>query len=133
MQRDLHPRALLLRHIHIVSVNTSQYSLVCHNNNVLASFQLHDDRFETNDNVTIGFAAAVAIVVFVVVAGSEIFRVAICDLLIGETVAYAGVELVKGFPFQFGVPGRRGGKEARSLNGAFQGGGPDSELAVVSH
>ena len=106
---------------------------MCHNDDVLASFHLHDDRFETDDNVAVGFAAAVTVVVFVVVAGAEIFRVAVCDLLIGEAVAYAGVELVKGFPFKFGVPGRRGGKEARSLNGAFQGGGPDGELAVVSH
>ncbi len=92
---------------------------MCHDNDVLAPFQLHYNGFETNDNVAVGFASAVAVIVFVVVAGAEIFRVAVCDLLIGEAVADAGVELVKGFPFKFGVAGGGGGKEARSLDRAF--------------
>lgn len=132
MQRHLHPRALLLRHIHVVSVDTSQYSLVCHNNDVLAPFQLHNDRFKTDDNIAVGFATAVAVIVFVLVAGTEIFRVAVCDLLVGEAVADAGVELVEGFPFKLAIAGGGGGKEARSLDGAFQGGGPDGQLTVVT-
>lgn len=132
MQRHLHPRTLLLRHIHIIRINTPQHSLMRHNYDILAALQLHNDRLQPNDDVAVGFAAAVAVVVLVVVAGAEIFRVTVRDFLIGEAVADARVELVEGFPFEFGVAGGRSGEEARGLDGAFEGGGPDCELAVVA-
>ena len=44
MQRDLHPGALLLRHVHIICVDAPEYGLMRHNNNVLAPFEFHDDR-----------------------------------------------------------------------------------------
>lgn len=105
MQRHLHPRTLLLRHIHIIRIDTPQHSLMCHNDDVLAALQLHDDRLEPDDDVAVGFAAAVAVIVFVVVASAEVFWVAICDFLVGEAVADARVELVEGLPFEFGVAG----------------------------
>ena len=50
--------------------------------NVLASLQFHDDRFETNDHITIRLASTIAIVVFIVIAGLEILRILLRNLLI---------------------------------------------------
>ena len=66
---------------------------------VFAAFEFHDYGFETDYHVAVGFTAAVAVVVFVVVAGAEVFGVAVGDFLVGEAVADAGVELVERFPF----------------------------------
>ena len=60
-----------------------------HNNNILAAFQFHDDRLQTDDDVAIAFTAAVPVVVLVVVARLEVFRVLVGDFLIGKTVADA--------------------------------------------
>lgn len=49
---------------------------------VLASLQLHDDRFEPNNNVAIGLASSVAIVVFVVISGLKVFGVLVGDFLV---------------------------------------------------
>lgn len=83
MQWNLHPRALLLRHIHIIRIDTPQNSLMRDNNNILAALQFHDDGFQPDDDIPIRFAPAVAIVVFVVVTRAEVFRVLVCDFLIG--------------------------------------------------
>ena len=83
MQWHLHPRTLLLRHIHVVGVYTPQHCLVRHYDNILAPFQFHDDGFETDHDVSIGFPAPVAVVVFVIVAGAEVFGVAVCNFLVG--------------------------------------------------
>lgn len=50
--------------------------------NVLASLQFHDDRFETNDHITIRLASTIAIVVFIVITGLEILRILLRNLLI---------------------------------------------------
>ena len=100
---------------------------------VLAAFEFHDYGFEADDDVAVGFTAAVAVVVFVVVAGFEVFRVAVGDFLVGEAVADAGVELVEGFPFEFVVAFGGGGEVARCLDGAFESRGPDCQLAVVTN
>ena len=92
---------------------------------VFAALEFHDYGFKTDDDVAVGFTAAVAVVVFVVVAGAEVFGVAVGDFLVGEAVADARVELVEGFPFEFVVAFGRGGEVARCLDGAFEGGGPD--------
>ena len=66
---------------------------------VFATLEFHDYGFETDDDVAVGFTAAVAVVVFVIVPSAEVFGVAVGDFLVGEAVADARVELVEGFPF----------------------------------
>lgn len=96
-----------------------------HDDDVLAAFQLHDDGLEADHDVAVGLPAPVAVIVFVVVARAEVFRVAVFDFLVREPIAHAAVEFVQRFPFQFRVALRRGGQEARRLNRAFQRAGPD--------
>ena len=127
MQRHLHPRTLLLRHIHIVSIDAPQDGLVRDDDDILAALQLHDDGLEADDHIAVALAAAVAIIVFVVVPGFEVLGVEGLDLGIGQTVADAGVELVEGFPFEFGGGDRGGGEVVGGLDGALQGRGPDCE------
>ena len=119
MQRHLHPRTLLLRHIHVVRVYTPQHRLVRHDDNVFTSLQFHDDGLETDHDVPVGFPAPVAVVVFVVVPGPEVFGVAVCDFLVGEAVANAGVKFVERFPFQLVIAFWGGGEEAGCLDCAF--------------
>ena len=61
---------------------------------ILSTFQLHDDWLQPNDNVTIGFAAEVAIVVLVFISGAEVLGVTFFDFGVGEAVTDAAVELV---------------------------------------
>ena len=70
------------------------------NDNILGSFQLHDDRFQANHNITIRFAAAVPIVELVLVTLNEVFRIHVLDFLVRHAVANASIELVEGFPLQ---------------------------------
>jgi len=79
-----------------------------HNQNILGAFQFHDDGLETDHNITVRFTATVSVVVFVVIAGLEIFGVLFFDLGVGEAIADAGIEFVQGFPLEL-VVGR--GKE----------------------
>jgi hypothetical protein len=130
MQRNLHPRTLLLRNIHIVSVDTPKDRLMGNDDDILAALEFHDDRLEADDDVAVALAAAVAVVVLVVVAGAEVFGELVLDLLVGEAVADAGVELVERFPFQLVVALGRFGEEAGGLDGAFEGRGPDGEFAA---
>ena len=125
MQRHFHPRTLLLRYVHVVGIYTSQHGLVRDDDDVLAALEFHDYGFEADYHVAVGFTAAVAVVVFVVVAGAEVFGVAVGDFLVGEAVADARVELVERFPFEFVVAFGGSGEVARCLDGAFEGGGPD--------
>ena len=103
MQRHFHPRALFLRHIHIVGIDTSQHGLMRHDNDVFAPFQLHDDGFQPDDHVAIAFTASVSVIIFVVVAGFEVLGVLSFDFSVGEAVADARVEFVEGFPFELVV------------------------------
>ena len=132
VQGDLHPRALLLRDIHVVGVDAPQDGLVGDDDDVLAPFELHDDGFEADDDVAVGLAAPVAVVVLVVVARLEVFRVAVRNVLVREAVADARVQLVQGLPLELVVALWGGGEEAGGLDGAFEGGGPDGELAVIA-
>lgn len=66
---------------------------------VFAAFEFHNYGLEADYHIAVGFTAAVAVVVFVVIAGLEVFGVAVGDFLVGEAVADARVELVEGFPF----------------------------------
>ena len=74
-----------------------------HDDDILAAFQLHDDRLQSDDDVAIGFSAPVAIVVFIVVSRFEIFRVLVRNLLVREAVADARVQFVQCFPFKLVV------------------------------
>ena len=116
MQRHLHPGTLLLRHVHIIRVDAPQHRLMRHDDDILAPFELHDNRLEPDDHVSITLASSVAIVVFVVVARSEVFRVALFDFFVGEAVTDAAVEFVQRFPFEFVVAFGRGGEEAGRLD-----------------
>ena len=132
VQRNLHPRAFLLRHVHVVGVDAPEHRLVRDDDHVLAPFQLHDDRLKADDHVPVGLAPAIAVVVFVLVASGKVFGVDVGDFFVREAVAHAGVELVESFPFQLGVHARAGGKEASGLDGTFEGGGPDGQFSVVA-
>lgn len=103
MQRHLHPRTLLLRHIHVIRIDAPQHGLMRHDDDILTAFQLHDDRLKSDDYIAIGFSAPVAIVVLVVVSRFEIFGVLVRNLLVREAVAGAGVQFVQGFPFELVV------------------------------
>ena len=82
MQRHLHPGTLLLRHVHVIRVDTPQDGLVRHDDDILTAFQFHDDRLESDDYVAIGFSTPVAIVVLIIVSRFEIFRVPVRNLLV---------------------------------------------------
>lgn len=103
VQRHLHPGTLLLRHIHVIRVDTPQHGLMRHNDDILTAFQFHDDRLKSDNYVAIGLSAPVAIIIFIVVSRFEIFRVFVRNLLVRETVADARVEFVQGFPFELVV------------------------------
>lgn len=133
VQGHFHPRALLLRDVHVVCVDASQDGLVRDDDDVLATLELHDDGLEPDDHVAVRLPAAVAVVVLVVVARLEVFRVAVRDLLVREAVAEARVELVQRLPFEFVVALWGRGEEAGGLDGALEGRGPDGELAVVAN
>lgn len=94
------------------------------NEDVLRALQLHDDGLKADDNIAIGLAAGVTVVVLVVIAGLEILRVTVLDFAIGETITNSRIKLVEGFPFELLKL-----KESRGLNGTPEGGGPNSQLA----
>ena len=125
MQWHFHPRTLLLRHVHIVGVDAPQDCLVRDNNHIFTPLQLHDDRLQSDDDIAVRFAAPVAVVVLVLVAGREILGVAFGDFLVCETVADARVEFVQGLPFELRIVLVGRGEEAGSLDGTTKGGGPD--------
>ena len=118
VQRDLGPGRLVGAGIHKVRVDAADDGLVRHDDHVAAPLEFHDDRFQPDDDVTVRLAAAVSVVVFVVVASLEVFGVAILDLLVGEAVADARVDLVEGFPFQL-VPAGFFLEESCGLDGAL--------------
>ena len=103
VQRDLHPGALFLRHVHVVGVDAPQHGLMGHDDDIFAAFEFHDDGLESDDHVAVGFPAQIAIVVLVVVSSFKVFGVLVRNLLIGQPVAHARVQLVQGFPFEFVV------------------------------
>jgi hypothetical protein len=87
MQGHLHPWTLLLRNIQEIRIDAPKHSLVRNDNDVLTALQFHDNRLKTDNHIPIRLAATVAVVVFIVVAGLEVFRVLVGDLLVGQTVA----------------------------------------------
>jgi len=130
VQGHFHPGTLLLRDVHVVSVDAAQDGLVRDDDDVLAALEFHDDGFEPDDDVAVTLAASVAVVVFVVVTGPEVFGESVFDFLVGEAVADAGIEFVERFPFELVVAFWRLREEARRLDGAFEGRGPDGKFAA---
>ena len=120
VQRHFHPRTLFLGNIHVVRIYAAQHRLVRHDDDILAAFEFHDDGFEADDDVAVGFAASVTVVVLVVITGAEVFGVAVGYFLVGERVTDARVELVEGFPFEFGVALWGGGEVPGCLDGSFE-------------
>ena len=132
MQRHLHPGTLLLRHVHVIRVDTPQHGLVRHDDDILTALQLHDDRLKPDNNVAIRLSTPVAIIVFIVISRFEIFGVLVRNLLVRETVADARVQFVQGFPFELVVAFWGCVEKSSCLYCAFKGGGPDCKLAVVT-
>lgn len=124
---DLHPWALLLRHVHEVRVDASQDRLVRHDQDVLAALELHDDGLQADDHVAVRLAAEVAVVVLVFVALRKVIGVLLLDLGVRQAVADAGVELVQCFPFQL-----LEFEEPRGLDCSLEGGSPNGEFATVA-
>lgn len=91
VQGHVHPRTLCLVLLHEVCVDASQHGLVCNDENILASFQLHDDGLKSNNNVTVRLAASITVVILVLVAGGEIFGIPILDFLVCQAVANSRV------------------------------------------
>jgi hypothetical protein len=126
VQGHLHPRTLLLGTTHEVGIDTPQDGLMRHDENILRTLQLHDDRLEPDDDVAVRFAAQVAVVVLVRVAGFEVVGVFLFDFGVGQAVADARIELVERFPGQLLV-----WKMLGCLSGAFEGRGPDGQREVA--
>lgn len=122
MQRHIHPRTPLVVPLHIIRIHAPQHRLVRDDEDILRPLQLHDDGLEARHHVGVGLAAAVAVVVLVGVAGGKVLGELVLDVLVGEAVADAGVELVEGLPLEL-VVGR--GEEAGGCDGAFESRGPD--------
>ncbi len=55
---------------------------MCNDDDVLTPLKFHNDRFEADDHISIRFAATVAVIILVVVAGLEVFGKLFRDLLI---------------------------------------------------
>lgn len=100
---------------------------------VLASLQFHDDRFKPDDHVAVALPPSVAVIVFVVVTGPEVFRVLVGNFLVRQPIADAGIKLVESFPFKFVVTISRPRQEPRGLDGTFQSRGPDRQMTVIAY
>lgn len=82
VQRHIHPGTLGLVVLHKVGIYAAKHSLVRHNQNVLATFQFHNDWLQANNNVTVRFSAGIPVVVLVFVAGNKVLGVTILDFLV---------------------------------------------------
>lgn len=89
--------------------------------NVLASLQFHDDRFESDDHIAVALSTSVAVIVFIVVTGLEVFRIPVGNFLVRQAIADAGIKLVESFPFKFVIALLRSRQEPRGLDGSLKG------------
>lgn len=126
MQRNFHPRALILGDIHKVRINAPQHGLMRHNHDIFTPLHLHNNRFQPNHHITIRLSSLVTVVVFIVVTSAEIFRIGFLNFFVGETVANSGVKFVESFPLLFGV-----GEVVRGLDRTFHGRGPERDVGVT--
>ena len=103
MQRDLHPGALLLWHVHVIRIYAPEHGLMRHDNNVFASFQFHDDGLQTYNDVAIALATAITVIILVIITRLKVLRILVSDFLVSETVADTRIKLVQSLPFEFVV------------------------------
>lgn len=54
-----------------------------HDEDVFATLQLHDDGFKADDDVTVGLAAEVPVIVFIFIALAEILWELLLDFTVG--------------------------------------------------
>lgn len=126
VQRYLHPGRLFLRAAHEISVDAAKHGLVSDNEDVLATLQLHNDGLEADDDVAVGLATQVAVVVLVCISALEVLGVTLFNLGVGQSVTDTRVELIEGLPGELLVR-----QEAGSLDCSLEGGSPDGELGIA--
>jgi hypothetical protein len=63
VQRNFHPRRLVLWDIHEVCVNTTQDSLVSNDHDVFPTLHFHDNGLKTDNDIAVRFTTLVAVVV----------------------------------------------------------------------
>lgn len=86
VQRYLHPRGLFLGAAHEISVDAAKHGLVSDNEYVLATLQLHNDGLEADDDVAVGLAAQVAVIVLVCISALEVLGEALFNLGVGQSI-----------------------------------------------
>lgn len=96
--------------------------------NILTALQLHDDGLKTNNNITVGLSATIAVVVFIIVTGGKVLRELFLDFGVCETITDTSIKLIKSLPLKLIIGCW---KETCSLVSALEGGGPDSEGSVI--
>jgi hypothetical protein len=55
---------------------------------VLTTLQLHDDGLQTDDNITVALASAVAVVVFIIITSGEILGILLLDFGVGQAITH---------------------------------------------
>lgn len=98
-----------------------------HDNNVFASLELHDDRFKSDDNITVRFTSTVSIVILVLITGCKVLGITLLDLLVSKTVAYAGVKFIESLPLKLVIT-HFFDEVTNSLMGTLESRCPDCEL-----
>lgn len=126
VEGDLQIGQLLVRLIQKVCEDGPQDRLVGNDENVLLTLHLHDDRLQTQHQIRVRLAAAVAEAELVLVAEGKVLGIGRSDLLVGQAIADARVQLVKGLPVQ-----TRMGKMGGGLDGALERAGPDRQGIVA--
>ena len=128
VKRNLHPRTLLLRHIHKVCIDAPENGLVRNNQDVFATLKFHDDRFQADDDVAIRLTAQISIVVLVLIALRKVLRILLFDFSICQTIADTRVKFIQGLPFKL-----LEGEKSRSLYSSLQSRRPDGQSATIAN
>jgi len=102
--------------IHKVGVEASEDGLVSNDQDIFLSFQIHEHRFQTLNNIPIGLAILVSVVVLVVVALGKVVGELFLDLFVRQCISLAGLEFVQCLPGELFVGEMFGGGD-----GAFLG------------
>ena len=102
------------------------------NDYVLAPLKFHDDRLQTDHNVTVALTSTVTVVVLVIISSFEVFWILFLDLLICKPIAYTGIKFVQCLPLELIISFWRCRKEARRLDGAFESRRPYCQLAIIT-
>lgn len=87
MKWDFHPWRLIGAGIHEICIDASNNGLVGDDDDVVASFQLHNDRLQSNDYIAIRLSTPVSVIVFVLISRRKILRVRLLDFTIRHPIA----------------------------------------------